>query len=551
MPALVSDLASVTFCDVAAYFWDVEWYILEEWQKELYKKVIKEIHSVLMSRGYSIVNPDVIFKIKKEDEKYLTQPCEWEGKEDLNDPPISLPVVTSVFSLSVKQEEDLPSMDPPESEIPPPVTGSPDVKPDILIRFQQEGFRIERQGSEEKGNLPVAGALEESHKADKGLRRSNEMQRMYDGQQRQEWKPKGPSRDSSAVVAHCEEDISRVTAPRMDERIQKAERPNTCTERERYSKLCSKFVQFQSLHGRKSSSQSDDAWESFTPSFCILENQEKIDYGNKFSKKPSVRSSQQNQVAPTKGEKRFTRKSNLTVQKILNLENEPFICNECGECFTCTSQLQIHQIFHTGAKPLKYTEWEKSFTLNSNHRTHKRLHIREKPLNCFECGKAFRHKSELMRHEIIHSGEKPFKCSDCGKGFSHKSAMKRHGRIHTGERPFKCSQCGKAFGHISAMRRHEKIHITEKRFRCIECDKYCHSLSTLREHENIHKLEKPFTCSQCDKAFNYKSAMRRHEKIHTVEKPFKCLACNKNFSQKSYLRKHETIHTKPWQNCRE
>ncbi|XP_029441088.1 neural proliferation differentiation and control protein 1-like isoform X3 [Rhinatrema bivittatum] len=161
MSALLSDPASVTFRDVAAYFWEVEWDILGERQKELYKKVIKEIHGFLVSKGYSIVNPDVIFKIKKEDEKYFTQPCEWEGKETMKDPPISLPVVTSVFSLSVKQEEDLPSTEPPESEIPPPVTGSSDVKPGILIRFKQEVIEIVPERSEESRNQAIRDTCEE------------------------------------------------------------------------------------------------------------------------------------------------------------------------------------------------------------------------------------------------------------------------------------------------------------------------------------------------------------------------------------------------------
>ncbi|XP_029440750.1 uncharacterized protein LOC115080612 isoform X2 [Rhinatrema bivittatum] len=227
MCALVSDPASVTFRDVAAYFWEVEWDILGEWQKELYKKVIKEIHGVLLSRdrktqvlgykdnsfsdapdmklgvllsrraqagrehwhlqclqlggsgiemtapetlqGYSILNPDIIFKIKKEDEKYFPQHWELEGKETMKDPSISLPIVTSVFSLSVKQEADLPFLDPPESETPegihPPVPGSPSVTPDILIRFKQEGRGTEPPRSEDRGNLSIPGACEELHEA--------------------------------------------------------------------------------------------------------------------------------------------------------------------------------------------------------------------------------------------------------------------------------------------------------------------------------------------------------------------------------------------------
>ncbi|XP_030050437.1 zinc finger protein 766-like [Microcaecilia unicolor] len=137
-----SDQASITFKDVAAYFLEVEWDILGEWQKELYKRVIKEIHDILMSRGYSIANPDVIFKIKKEDEKYFTQHFEWEGKENLNDPTKSLPVVTSVFSLSVKQEENLPFMDHPELETfevthPSVTTGEGGFPPEFVVQMYQ------------------------------------------------------------------------------------------------------------------------------------------------------------------------------------------------------------------------------------------------------------------------------------------------------------------------------------------------------------------------------------------------------------------------------
>nr|XP_033818272.1 zinc finger protein 398-like [Geotrypetes seraphini] len=106
MSALPSQPVSITFSDVAAYFWEAEWDVLGEWQKEMYKKVIKGIHGVLRSWGYSIVHPDVVFKIKKEDEKYFAQHCEWEEKEDSGSLSVSHAVVKPVFSLSVKQEEE-------------------------------------------------------------------------------------------------------------------------------------------------------------------------------------------------------------------------------------------------------------------------------------------------------------------------------------------------------------------------------------------------------------------------------------------------------------
>ncbi|XP_030045741.1 zinc finger protein 19-like [Microcaecilia unicolor] len=161
MSALVPDQA--LFKDVAACFLEVDWDILGEWQKELYKKVIMEVHDILISLGYSIVNPDVIFKIKNEDEKYFTQHFEWEEKENPDHLIKNLPVVTSVISLGVKQEEDLPLMDPPKSETSeqthPPITSFYNVRPDILIQFDQKGFRT--RGSEETGNLTTTGRCEE------------------------------------------------------------------------------------------------------------------------------------------------------------------------------------------------------------------------------------------------------------------------------------------------------------------------------------------------------------------------------------------------------
>ncbi|XP_029450291.1 uncharacterized protein LOC115087338 isoform X2 [Rhinatrema bivittatum] len=149
MSALVSDQALV-----ATYFLEKEWNSLGKWWKELFKKVIKEIHGILVSKGYPVVNPDVIFKIKKE-EKYFTQHCEWEGKETMNDPSMSLPIVTSVFSLNVKQEEDLSFMDPPESEatepIHPPVASYSIVNPDVVFKIKKEDEKYFTQQCEWEG----------------------------------------------------------------------------------------------------------------------------------------------------------------------------------------------------------------------------------------------------------------------------------------------------------------------------------------------------------------------------------------------------------------
>ncbi|XP_030053473.1 zinc finger protein 2-like isoform X2 [Microcaecilia unicolor] len=194
MSTIVSDQASVAFSDVAAFFLEAEWDILEEQQKELYKKVIKEIHIFLISRGHSILNPAVIFKIKNDNEKQFTQYCEWEGKENMKNPTMS----------------------------------SPNGKPEILIRFKEQRFRIEPQGLE-KRNLPNVSTREELQETDHGFK-INKKIRLCERQQREEWK-------------------SKVSPPRVQETPQKGDKSNI---HERNSSYCPKLVQTQGLEEESS-----------------------------------------------------------------------------------------------------------------------------------------------------------------------------------------------------------------------------------------------------------------------------------------------------------
>ncbi|XP_029440741.1 zinc finger protein 383-like isoform X3 [Rhinatrema bivittatum] len=426
--------ASVTFRDIAAYFWEVEWDILGEWQKELNKKVIKEIHGVLLSRGYSILSPDVVFKIKKEDEKYFPQHWELEGKETMNDPSISLPIVTSVFSLSVKQEEDLSFLDPPESETPegihPPVTGSPSVTPDILIRFKQEGRGTEPPRSEDKGNLSIPGTCEELHEAgdaawikDDGFMNNNERQRMCDGLQKEEWKERDPSRDSPDPLADCEGSISIVTSPRVKEEVQKGESPYTCPERRRNSNHCPNLVQTQRFHEGERPFQSADTWKDFTINSQSVEQQEMIECGNKFTERSNNTYIQQyhrgkKTFTGTEGEKKTLKKAKLTVHRKIHIKKKPLKCTHCEKCFLFRAELERHVRIHSGERPFQCPECEKRFNRKSNLTEHKKIHRRDQAFKCTEIDKNFINRSRSIIPEKCQKGHKPFKCTECDKCFS-------------------------------------------------------------------------------------------------------------------------------------
>nr|XP_033798235.1 zinc finger protein 510-like isoform X5 [Geotrypetes seraphini] len=441
--------ASITFCDVAAYFLELEWEALEEWQKELYKKVIKEIHTFLTSRGYVIANPDVIVKIKKEDEKYFTQHYECKGTENMNDPTVCFPDVTSAFSLNIKQEEDMPFMDnvktemieeihpPVTSEIHPPVTSFPNVRPDILIQFKQNGLRMEPQGCENRGSCEdlnggrqgynadlaveiskteeplVSDQVEESKEVidsnkDGGFLKKSKEQSMDIRKQEEEWT------DSSDSTTDSEEGVNWVIPTWVKDITRQGERLNPCSEQERNSEYHSKPVQFQLLN-----EEGNSEYHSKPVQFQLL------------TEERPFKSSDSSETLACQKPTLAYQKPTLACKKPIIASRKPFRCSECHECFSQEGHLLLHE----------------------------RIHVGEKLFSCSECGKEFKHKANLTDHQKIHIPEKPFPCSECGKSFGRMKYLRRHQKIHGGERPHSCSHCTKSFIQKIHLIKHQRIHV--------------------------------------------------------------------------------------------
>ncbi|XP_078511846.1 uncharacterized protein LOC144770912 isoform X3 [Lissotriton helveticus] len=168
----------VTFHDVAAYLSEEEWSSLSERQKELYKNVMVEIHNAMIFLGYQIINADTLIRVYKGEEiairrsiglekravvgdsatscdttvkadilcrvKQKEYPCSsnTRGRDETeirSSPSTGDPIITSVFTLSDKEEDALRRKNRPEPERREHVACSPTGDPFITSVFTLRG----------------------------------------------------------------------------------------------------------------------------------------------------------------------------------------------------------------------------------------------------------------------------------------------------------------------------------------------------------------------------------------------------------------------------
>ncbi|KAM4040668.1 uncharacterized protein ACNLHF_011937 isoform 2-T3 [Anomaloglossus baeobatrachus] len=503
----LSAMVAVTFHDVAACFQEEDWDVMEEWQRELYRNSMKEIHRVLQDLGYRILNPELLVKIEKSGDNQRGEPSTSGGvlvpdillKIQCHDQEEIIPgkemsrrrleaecvrgsrARKLERPMKVKQEDDIYHSEPDSED-----------RDDLVVVVKQEDVEDEQQG-----NTAAQNPKNERQSQD-DAERPDPAQRLTQDRVAEDQTPKDPTKllCSASLISPNGDDTYLLSGTALNKpqeySIEKA------LEFEKYLSSLTHPALLMRERPRPARSEFD---RGFYENYSIHSKQRLMLMGEK-------------RYRCTECGKGFTRNSHLKAHRRIHTGERPFKCSECSKTFSENSHLTVHMRVHSGEKRYKCNMCDKSFSENSNLIVHQRIHTGEKPYKCPECDLCFSQHSSLVRHRRKHSGARPYQCAHCEKTFSQKGHLSNHIRTHTGERPYKCLECGKSFSEHSHLTGHQKIHTGEKPYTCDVCHKGFSKISNLKAHQQIHTGYRPYICSQCGKSFTQHSTLVRHQRVH-------------------------------------
>ncbi|KAJ1158901.1 hypothetical protein NDU88_011573 [Pleurodeles waltl] len=575
---------SITFRDVAVYFSEEEWDGLQEWQKTLYRNVMKEIHEALLSLGYAIVNQDILFRIKPEKNLFCTnnqvneRTAEGKGPFSIT----RYPAVSPDIFLRIKQEEGeeeevwySESPDAGEGASDPNTNHLASASAASLIVKQEdpEYHKLEedsyskplqepqRRDGAHSSNPSIAGAspaiiaIKETWPESIGLQeseRSKSPRRLTKNEftvtQYESYPTTYMEGHKQCTTDDCEPQFKRLPLPSTYPGDEAGEMHNTDSEQ---TDQCHHHVGFTVNHPYRSiCKQEEEVYimkkpqpeETDSASYPRQKDDPTVE--NKRQSILCTEETVQQRNISERHQKQFAKKLNQIVD-----------CEILSSCQTTTEiKYSVHdgessEALHDPPKQFmhrttmyKCPSCEQYFSDRATLLLHMRSHTGETFYTCPACGKCFTNRKLLLLHLTAHSGERLHMCKECGKCFSHGSNLRFHQRIHTGDRLYKCPNCAKNFTKCYYLKVHLRTHTGERPYVCSDCDKGFRDNSALTKHQRIHTGEKPFKCNGCEKSFRDSSTLNVHQRTHTGERPYKCTECEKGFGRKIALTKHMKAH---------